>query len=117
MSQKAVNLTLLMVERGVDVILPTYPYDPYQTAFQQVDQRDRLILFVLRQLPSSYILTDLENRDNLVSEVIRLTFREHLLIKSLIHQGIHQLLPTTDINPPAFYCPPKSNPTSRKSAR
>ncbi len=120
MTQKIVNFTLMMVTRGVDLVLSTYPYDPYQVAFEDSDLRNQLIVKVLKQTPSNYILANLDRHDPLLNQVLQMTLREHLLIKSLIHQGIHQLLPVAD-RPPVFYYPPNTpSPASslrRSSAR
>ncbi|MEM9903717.1 MAG: hypothetical protein AAF921_01660 [Cyanobacteria bacterium P01_D01_bin.44] len=104
MSKQIVNLTELMVTQGIDLVLSTYPRDPYQITFQAPELRDKLILYVLRRTPSCHIVVNLDQLPTLRSKILGLILSQQQQIKSLIHEGIHQLLSMDVIQ--LIYYPP-----------
>ncbi len=56
MAHELVNLTLPMVLREIGDVLEEYPEHPYQTAFSIHEFRQKLIAYVLSQVPNYYAI-------------------------------------------------------------
>jgi len=56
MTHELVNLTLTMVLREISDVLEEYPEHPYQTAFLIHEFRQKLIAYVLSQVPNHYAI-------------------------------------------------------------
>ncbi len=56
MTHELINLTLPLVLREIDDVLEGYPEHPYQTAFSIHEFRQKLIAYVLSQVPNQYAI-------------------------------------------------------------
>jgi hypothetical protein len=95
-----VKLTQKFVINEIEIVLNTYPYQPYQQAFAIPDLRQELIAFVINRLPcfssqvadSEILVTEDEKEDLLKSKLSRNPLEQQLHIQNLIHQGIFSII-------------------------
>lgn len=91
MSKTIANLTLLLITEEIEKVLETYPYHPYQQAFDIFDLRQKLIAYVLSRVSSTY--TVIEHREPIIDpKSVRCSLEQRLQIETLIHQGIQHIL-------------------------
>jgi len=91
MLPRIINLTLLLVIKEIEDILEDYPEDSYQVAFSIPELRQKLILHVLKQLPSYYAI--LEEDQELPSNPKSLysSLEEKVCMEILIRESIVEL--------------------------
>ena len=97
MTRKIVNLTEILVAKGITLALKTYPYN---TAFQSSATRHQLTQYVLRRIKSIYIPVESGSPCLLRSQVQRIAPKQQPQIRALIQEGIRCLLPSIAIHYP-----------------
>jgi len=91
--QKCINLTQILVDKGIDLILLSYPYYPYVVAFQDVENRKKLMSYVLHRIETIYIFPSSSLSSSIREQVERASSQQQQQIKVLIHSGIDLLVP------------------------
>ena len=96
MSYAVINLTLKLVIQEIDNILADYPKYPHQVAFSSDYLRNKLIAYVLGDLPNRYELQEETQATgkNPNSNLLHLPSEHRLHVEWMIHKGIIHLLKT-----------------------
>lgn len=91
MSQKIINLTLLLVIEEVENTLREFPTIPYQLTFSEQELRQKLIDRVLTQTPNYYAI--LEESEKLPEDPTLLysCLEEQIRLKKLIRESVIHL--------------------------
>lgn len=97
MPRRPINLTEILVAKGIDLVLQSYPYYPYRVAFRDSEFRHKLALYVLKRIDTIYIAITPDKLDRLRGVVNRAASNQQQQIKSFIHDGISYLLPQQTI--------------------
>lgn len=84
-----INLTLPIVVEEIEIVLDSYPHHPYQQAFAAPHLRQKLIAYVVSQVPSYYRVCEF---NSMYSRFEGLSIAEHLHIEVLIRRGIQHIL-------------------------
>jgi hypothetical protein len=87
------NQTLPVVAEQIEAVLDNYPHHPYQQAFATPHLRQKLLAYVLSQVPAHYqVIEDAQEQvcPDYFSENYPTT--ERLCIEALIRRGIQQIL-------------------------
>ncbi|MGB3296568.1 MAG: hypothetical protein WBB01_26580 [Phormidesmis sp.] len=110
MPRKLVNLTEILVVKGISLTLKTYPYYPYSIAFQSSDTRNWLTQYVLKRIKAIYIPLEPGSYGLLRSQAQRAALKQQKQIRTLIHEGIRRLLPSIVIHYPVLSDPSSLQP-------
>ena len=94
MSRKLVNLTEILVAKGISLALKRYPYYPYSIAFQSSGTRHQLMQYVLKRIKAVYIPLEPGSPRLLRSQFQRVAQKQQPQVRALIHEGIRCLLPS-----------------------
>lgn len=91
MSYELINLTLPMVIQEIEDVLNEYPEHPYQIAFSIHEFRQKLIAYVLSQVPNQYAIVE---EPAPASRPIRHSslIAERLYLETVIRGGILHIL-------------------------
>lgn len=93
MAKQIINLTEILIAKGIDLVLRAYPRYPHQIAFQDAEAFDHLAHYVSQRTQASYISIDPTQPEQLREQIHQVTLKQQQTIKSLIHDGIAYLLP------------------------
>lgn len=92
MSHKIVNLTLPVVLREVENFLEEYPKYSYKVAFSVEEFKQKLVAYVLSNVPNRYTVIDDSQEPIKDVKFVYSPFTERLYIENLIHGGILRIL-------------------------
>lgn len=84
-----INITLPVVVKEIEIVLDGYPHHPYQQAFATPHLRQKLITYVLSQVPAHYRVYE---SSSVYGGFEGLSLEEHLQVEVLIRQGIQHIL-------------------------
>lgn len=89
---KVVNLKLQVIEEEIENALEHYSQHPYKTAFAIPDWRQKLLSYLLSQVPGSYLVIE-DNQKLLIKNQFSYRSMElRLQLENHIHKGIAQLI-------------------------
>jgi len=88
------NLKLPIVAEQIENVLDNYPHHPYQQAFATPHLRQKLLAYVLSQIPAVYRVVEDESSPEQSSCLDRenCSASEHLQIEALVRRGIQHIL-------------------------
>lgn len=87
------NLKLPLVAEQIEDVLDNYPHHPYQQAFAAPHLRQKLLAYVLSQIPAAYqVVEDQSSPEQSNSFLEKCSTVEHLHIEALVRRGIQQIL-------------------------
>ncbi|MGH2415823.1 MAG: hypothetical protein ACRDEA_19465 [Microcystaceae cyanobacterium] len=95
MSYQIVNLTFLLVIQITEEILTDHPKYPYQIAFSIPYWRQRLIVYVLNQIPNQQAIIEITPKDCEDPDYfnwLHCPLEERIRLEKLIHLGITHIL-------------------------
>lgn len=88
MSHQIINLTLPFVLQEIESILEDYPKYPYQVTFGIEKFRQKLIAYVLSNMPNRFTVIDDSEELFKDNKFLSHPIKERLHIENLIHKGI-----------------------------
>jgi len=92
MSHGLINLTLPVVIQEIEDVLNEYPEHPYQRVFSMPELRQKLIAYVLSQVPNRYVVEGMQ--ETFIKPKVHPSARlqERLHMGTIIRGGILHLL-------------------------
>lgn len=108
MSQITIDLTLPVILQEIDYVLEDYPEYPYQVAFSLEKLRQKLIAYVLSQVPNRYTVVENTQEPRPDSNCLHLPLPQRLHIGMVIRGGILHLL-RENADWVSRHIPPKEN--------
>jgi len=91
MTLTIVNATRLKVSEEIEKILNGYLNPICQRVLQDWELRQKLIEYVLSQIPNHYLAIEAEKQTSLTSQLLYYSTIEQLEIENLIIQGVYYL--------------------------
>jgi hypothetical protein len=92
MTHELINLTLPLVLREIGDVLDEYPEHPYQSAFSIHEFRQKLIAYVLSQVPNQYAIDGEPAPARRSSSQHSSPLAERLYMETVIRGGILHIL-------------------------
>jgi hypothetical protein len=87
------NVKLPLVAEQIENVLDNYPHHPYQQAFAAPHLRQKLLAYVLSQVPAAYqVVEDQPSSEQGNGFQEQCSTGEHLYIEALVRRGIQHIL-------------------------
>ena len=92
MSHSLINLTLPVVIQEIEDVLDEYPEHPYQLAFSLPELHQRLVAYVLSQVPNHHVVEGIQETPVKPRVHHSTVLQERLRMEMIIRGGILHLL-------------------------
>jgi ribosomal protein S18 acetylase RimI-like enzyme len=92
MSFELINLTLPLVIQEIEDVLDEYPEHPYQSAFSIHEFRQKLIAYVLSQVPNQYAISGEQAPARKPSPRHSSLVAERMYLETIVRGGILHIL-------------------------
>jgi hypothetical protein len=114
MFPKIINLTLLILNKSIEVVLEDYQKKFYQPAFSRQELRQKIVSNVLTKIPNQYTIIEDEQELPKDPNFLYCYLEQRVRLEILIRESLVYLL-QENLDETNFHISPKENPLNDSS--